>query len=769
MLPDSALEDAERRAASWTGDRRGFEVTHSNSRRRDIHEEGEIPRLVLSEYEDYDMCVVFNRTVSQPNKLMTREEVLEELKSVCRARVGKDLREINGSFTFHPVFQEKTVSGMTRQAFHELLQKMFKRVLDHLGAFYREEEGCDKNGNKFISIRLGEGGCHLISDNLRYPLQLSRDVASYRQFRADADFYPPRLPFEPSIEKYGDRLIWNRYDRLSRTVKLTNELYEHPETSLFRSADRLRLLKWGIYEFLNLDLLCDKKYVKTYYCLKQPAIERSLRTSWASFRKAFQFQQPLNDIRNYYGEEIALYYAWMGYYCTMSIIPAIVGLIVGILGVTYNSNMSFNNSLVNKSRLVYCVFIGIWNVLFFAFWQRREKLLSLRWGVDSILDSTVEENPNFKPSEFRVDPSNPSHFVRWFNPHRRYFRILLTSVVMVVSILGLTLFVNEDMLDAIAKITEKSGSENYWGVEDWVRYLVPSRHVAEHAAIVVMATTLLLKAYNIVFKSMIVKNLGHFENHQHLHELTSSINLKLFVLRIVGYFSVLFYLAFFKEYYNPCEETSDGRCLPRLSKQLLNFYYVDLAMIVMEIGQPSIKFYLNKFLNKPVDMPRYQMESYLDEYSGTSGISGEYLEKIVQYSYTGLFSMACPFLPLLGLLINLIELRSDALKLTAVYRRPFPRNATTGLGLWDEIQRSMTFLGILSNVMLCMFATVGHGNPMSEKLTGSLILLLIGVGLKDLIEYKLPAEGEEYRLLKARMQLTNHEALWGKARVSKTG
>ena len=37
------------------------------------------------------------------------------------------------------------------------------------------------------------------------------------------------------------------------------------------------------------------------------------------------FSQPLGDIREYFGESVALYFAWLGYYSYMCSFPAILG------------------------------------------------------------------------------------------------------------------------------------------------------------------------------------------------------------------------------------------------------------------------------------------------------------------------------------------------------------------------------------------------------------------------------------------------------------
>ena len=39
--------------------------------------------------------------------------------------------------------------------------------------------------------------------------------------------------------------------------------------------------------------------------------------------------------RNYYGSKIAMYFAWLGFYTQMLVVPSIIGLIIFIYGVAY--------------------------------------------------------------------------------------------------------------------------------------------------------------------------------------------------------------------------------------------------------------------------------------------------------------------------------------------------------------------------------------------------------------------------------------------------
>lgn len=99
-----------------------------------------------------------------------------------------------------------------------------------------------------------------------------------------------------------------------------------------------------------------------------------LRTVWCNFRQ-WHRHQPLDEIRDYFGEKVlflnyssyialnvllkeAMYYAWLGFYTKMLIIPSIVGILITLWGVWHSFNddeaSSFCEAGVNGTDLLFC-------------------------------------------------------------------------------------------------------------------------------------------------------------------------------------------------------------------------------------------------------------------------------------------------------------------------------------------------------------------------------------------------------------------------------
>jgi len=526
------------------------------------------------------------------------------------------------------------------------------------------------------------------------------------------------------------------------------------------------LLRQGVFEFLNMDFLCDEKWCKVYYPLKQQSKEEALSQSWASFGHVFTWQQPLNDVRNYFGEEIALYFAWLGYYTQALIAPAIFGCVLTILVLIFDPNFNYAARWLNYIRCAYCLFLGAWCTWFFEMWSRKERVLALKWGVDPLEGRfrVQEESPYFKEEGYVIDPTQPDRYVKYYSQNKRRLREFITTVFLIVATGIVVVAVNDDLSDGLATFM---GYPEAKSVGQALLYESGSERLISNGVFLAGVTSLLIKVFDKLFSKKIVFMLTKFENHQYLKSYNDSLSFKLFYFKIADYFAMLLYLAFFKEYFSPCEESSDGRCLPALRRQLVALVIVELTGNVKELVKPFVKYMIKNFTSKAEkDMPQYQKESLMQGYVSTKGLISDYLEQMVQFGFMSFFSLVCPVLPLISFLCNLVEIRSDAYKLCNTIQRPFPRGGDD-IGVWDDIQGAMTFMGMVCNVALCAFATVGYYHGLSFRLFWYLVLMLAAVGMKEIIKYKFPVISSEYKLVHERHQVVLYSAYWGDKNIEK--
>lgn len=136
-------------------------------------------------------------------------------------------------------------------------------------------------------------------------------------------------------------------------------------------------------------------------------------------------RQPLDAIRDYFGEQIAFYFAFVGFYTSSLAFPAILGLIVFLYGTIHAtmfdetsqeicerfkyfdvcrlcpdtvcpyskvgwacSDAKLAATFDNWTTVLFAIVIAIWSILLLERWKRREARLCAHWfvGKEDALD-----------------------------------------------------------------------------------------------------------------------------------------------------------------------------------------------------------------------------------------------------------------------------------------------------------------------------------------------------------------------------------------------
>ena len=151
------------------------------------------------------------------------------------------------------------------------------------------------------------------------------------------------------------------------------------------------------------------------------------------------FYQPLDSIEQYYGSNVAFYFAWLQH-CAVYLVPlSIIGFFVFIAQLNANS-------WDHWSRLPFSFVVMLWSFLTMVSWNKRAKVLAHRWGT---LNYEEEETtrPQFKGSYKRVpNPANPTESIFVRDPitnelvfNNPWWKRALTFSIGILLTLGVTL------------------------------------------------------------------------------------------------------------------------------------------------------------------------------------------------------------------------------------------------------------------------------------------------------------------------------------------
>ena len=109
--------------------------------------------------------------------------------------------------------------------------------------------------------------------------------------------------------------------------------------------------------------------------------------------------QPLHFIANYYGEKMAFYYAWLLFYTSWLMIPAIPGIALFIYQMILLIRQYRNNepySVDNPWNCLYCLVMAVWSTVCVEVWKRRENEIAHMWNMKEQEKSEENELSSFK-------------------------------------------------------------------------------------------------------------------------------------------------------------------------------------------------------------------------------------------------------------------------------------------------------------------------------------------------------------------------------------
>jgi len=437
--------------------------------------------------------------------------------------------------------------------------------------------------------------------------------------------------------------------------------------------------------------------------------------------------EELEKLKDRFGERIAFYFAFLQSYLSFLVVAAIIG--VG------------SYSLLSQYSLVFAISNCLWSVIFVEYWKRQEVDLAVRWGVRNV--SQLQNKRAQFVHEKEVEDPVTGEVVKFFPAWKRLCRQLLQvpfalGASGMLSALYATIFVIEIFI-----------SEVYNGPFKSVLVFIP---------------TALLTLFVPILMSILMKvaaGLTEFENYENESSQEAAMTQKIFVFNFICSYVPLFLTAFIYVPFGNLiiphldvfgltvqPSTADGKPMAapvfqvntdRLRKQVI--YFTVTAQVVNLALETIVPYVKRRVFRKAKELQnnrkgfeeagevnddksehaflkRVRNEAELDEYDVTADLR----EMCMQFGYLTLFSPVWPLASVSFLIINWIELRSDAVKICVEMKRPVPHRADS-IGPWLDNLAFLSWMGSISSaVLIYLFSdsTTPAGTPKDLTLWGVL-------------------------------------------------
>ncbi|XP_031148568.1 anoctamin-9-like isoform X2 [Sander lucioperca] len=588
---------------------------------------------------------------------------------------------------------------------------------------------------------------HVVNDDTDQKAQRQRafiqqlekkKISVTRIFHDDKVFFGLRAPSEmfedyQYLLKVSDSCNWCGDERGSVTqstrIRMVNFILQH---TYINTGE-------------NLDELLMKHVFETMFCLHERKKQKDLKKKWARWSGLFT-EQPFNDVKCYLGEKVALYYLWLGLYTKLLIPAAVLGVIVFLYGLAFfNTNplitevcqsdiimcprcdkrctvwqlsetctyAKVSHLFDNEGTVAFAMFMAIWATLFMELWKRHRARHVSEWKVydwceeEEELILEIVNDPNCQPKQFR-------------HSYLRSTLVLILVTLMLMLIIGLA-----HALVVFRVVAAPLMSEGKW---DFIK---------DHANIVAVILGAVLHYVTIQIMTRVNRwvslKLCDIEKTNSFAATERSFTVKMFTFQFFTLFSSLFYVAFFLGRINGhpgnyvriagwrLEECHPSGCLTDLFIQMAVIMLLKQTLNnIFEFTGPWLKNCLSRSHAKklerkcghcyrkacrdeqgrvePCDICK--LRDWLCNYhlANTDAFSlfNEYLEMVVQFSFTTIFVAAFPLAPLLALINNIFEIRLDAIKMVRLERRLVP-GKTNDIGVWTNVLEVIGVLAVIAN------------------------------------------------------------------------
>ncbi|PAV64665.1 hypothetical protein WR25_01917 [Diploscapter pachys] len=299
-------------------------------------------------------------------------------------------------------------------------------------------------------------------------------------------------------------------------------------------------------------------------------------------------EQPIEQIKDYFGTEIAMYFAWLGHLTTALWFPSFLGLIMFFFGEMKFKNYSPDKEdenddyqlFVDMSFVVFALFNCIWATCYLEHWKRKQAEFSFKWGTFDVETESLLQDP--RPG-FRGDylaPNPVSGRIEPFYPPWKHamirFGLTYPATFLCIVAMFLTMFLIFEIQDAVDFYLSESSL--FW----WLCHLPMVSY-----ALIIVASDKLYRRLALF--------LNDLENYRTTSEYEDYLITKIALFQFVTAFGSLFYIAFILKDMKRLQETLATLLITRQITQ--NFMETVVPFLMERLKLSSLTYRMTRSMS----------------------------------------------------------------------------------------------------------------------------------------------------------------------------
>jgi len=251
---------------------------------------------------------------------------------------------------------------------------------------------------------------------------------------------------------------------------------DHPEAfNVFDADERQEAIEEYIGQEIDFDYYKTSGIIEQNYMLHKKdtvtlIVDSFDHYKWRLLRgmitgNYMKYFEPINMIKNYYGEKYAFEFAFLIHYASWLLIPAFFGMLVVIEMISsYLRTKSFSGAIDTSMNGVFGIFLSVWATCFLESWKRKQRNIQYYWNCgDNSFSPQDERSDDFKFYFFYNEDTDSLEKIPK-KPHywRRKGRQFLSFCMIILVVVTMTFYAQLKGLfgakkDAHGNVTRKAG------------------------------------------------------------------------------------------------------------------------------------------------------------------------------------------------------------------------------------------------------------------------------------------------------------------------